>query len=53
MHPLNQQLFNILKYTRIEIEPGKPLDIRLLLEEMKDRYLLTETEVDGILEGFR
>jgi hypothetical protein len=53
MHPLNQQLFNILKHTRIEIEPGKPLDIRLLLEELKDRYILSEGDVDGILEGLR
>jgi hypothetical protein len=51
MHPLNEQLFNILKHTRIEIEPGRPLDIRLILEELKDRYLLTDSEVNGLMEG--
>jgi hypothetical protein len=51
MNPLKQQLFNILKHTRIDIEPGKPLDIRLLLEEMQSLQLLTEFEINIILEG--
>jgi hypothetical protein len=51
MHPLNQQLFNILKHTRIEIEHGEPLDIRLLLNKLMQLHILSAREVENILES--
>jgi hypothetical protein len=53
MSPLKQTLFLILKHTKIQINPGEPIDIKRLLLEMQDIHLLSEEELRGILEGLQ
>jgi hypothetical protein len=49
MDALKVTLLNILKYTRIEIDPGEELDISYILRQLNKRCILTESEIRLIL----
>jgi hypothetical protein len=50
MDVLKITLFNILKHTRIEIDPGEELDIFYILKKLNKRRILTENEIQLILD---
>jgi hypothetical protein len=50
MDVLKITLFNILKHTRIEIDPGEELDISYILKKLNKRRILTENEIQLILD---
>lgn len=52
MNKLQQTLFEILKHTNIQVHPGI-LNVDVLLDELKDRMILSEEEVNKIHEEVR
>ena len=50
MESLKETLFCILKYTRIEIDPGEELDINNILKQLQARCILTESDIQLIFE---
>lgn len=52
MNNLQQTLFNILKYTKIHVQPGV-MNVDVLLEELKERNILSEGEAQKIHDEMR
>jgi hypothetical protein len=49
MQPLKESLFEVLKHTRVQLNPGETIDIKYLLLEMKKRHLLSDEDVKEIM----
>lgn len=50
MESLKETLFCILKYTRIEIDPGEELDINYIFNQLQTRCILTESDIQLIFK---
>jgi hypothetical protein len=53
MNQLKETLLELIKYTGIQITPNQPLDILEVLNELKDRQLLSIREVAAITERIK
>jgi hypothetical protein len=50
MDPLNQALFQILKYIRYPLVPGEPIEVLKLVNRLQELQLLSDEEVRHIYE---
>lgn len=50
MDPLNQTLFQLLKYIRFPLIPGEPIEITKIIERLQELHLLSEEEIKLIQE---
>jgi hypothetical protein len=50
MDPLNQALFQILKYIRYPLVPGEPIEVLKIIDRLQELQLLSDEEVRHIHE---